>query len=177
MNQLLFKIVEKYGCVHEGRESLWHPLLTQCLKRGWSCVLNCLMLSSLPCYPAFCWSAIPTSSNVLLVLYAVLAEESLTRLSSNTKSTMDENDSPCLHAHNQISQQSWKRMVSLLSDLCVCVQVFWKCEKCLAALAGPFSVPYLLIFALCFGEYSLHFGFEVRLCSTVVCYPRVCLIL
>jgi len=36
-------------------------------------------------------------------MYAVLAEESLSRLSSNTGSTMDANDSTCLHAHNCIS--------------------------------------------------------------------------
>jgi len=28
---------------------------------GWGCMLNCYMLSSLPCFYAFCWSAIPTS--------------------------------------------------------------------------------------------------------------------
>ena len=28
---------------------------------GWGCVLNCFMLSSLPWFYAFCWSAIPTS--------------------------------------------------------------------------------------------------------------------
>jgi len=26
---------------------------------GWGCILNCFMLSSLPCFYAFCWSAIP----------------------------------------------------------------------------------------------------------------------
>jgi len=32
------------------------------LKRyvGWGCILNCFMLLSLPCFPAFCCSAIPT---------------------------------------------------------------------------------------------------------------------
>ena len=28
---------------------------------GWGCILNCLMLSSLPCFYAFYWYAIPTS--------------------------------------------------------------------------------------------------------------------
>ena len=28
---------------------------------GWGCMLNCFMLSSLPFFYAFCWSAIPTS--------------------------------------------------------------------------------------------------------------------
>ena len=28
---------------------------------GWSCIVNVFVLSSLPCFPAFCWSAIPTS--------------------------------------------------------------------------------------------------------------------
>jgi len=36
-------------------------------------------------------------------MYAVLAEESLTRLFSNTESTMASKDSPYLHAHNLIS--------------------------------------------------------------------------
>ena len=37
---------------------------------GWSCVLNCFMLSSLPCFYAFCWSAIPTSSYIFNVFYS-----------------------------------------------------------------------------------------------------------
>jgi len=32
-------------------------------------------------------------------MYVVLTEESLTRLSSNTESTMDAKDSPCVRAH------------------------------------------------------------------------------
>jgi len=36
-------------------------------------------------------------------MYAVMAEESLTKLGSNTESTMDAKDSLCLHAHNCIS--------------------------------------------------------------------------
>jgi len=39
-------------------------------------------------------------------MYAVLAEESLTRLWSNTESTMDDKGSPSLHAHNHISTSS-----------------------------------------------------------------------
>ena len=34
---------------------------------GWSCVLSCFMLSSLPCFPAFCWSVIPTSCYIFNV--------------------------------------------------------------------------------------------------------------
>ena len=30
---------------------------------GWGCILNCFTLSSLPCFCAFCWSAIPTPCN------------------------------------------------------------------------------------------------------------------
>ena len=71
--------------------------------RGWGCIVNCFMLSSLPCFYALCWSAIPTScyifnifnscschffkqqmhaslsSQASLVDVSVLAEESLTR--------------------------------------------------------------------------------------------------
>jgi len=39
------------------------------------------------------------SSRLPKSMYAVLAEESLTRLCSNTESTMDDKDSACLHAH------------------------------------------------------------------------------
>jgi len=28
---------------------------------GWCCILNSFMLLSLPCFYAFCWSAIPTT--------------------------------------------------------------------------------------------------------------------
>ena len=35
---------------------------------GWSCVLNCFMLSSLLCFPALCQSAIPTFLMFFLVL-------------------------------------------------------------------------------------------------------------
>ena len=43
---------------------------------GWGYILNCSMLSSLPCFYAFCWSAIPTSCYISsLSLAAVLAEE------------------------------------------------------------------------------------------------------
>ena len=39
---------------------------------GWSCVLNCLMLSSLPCFYALCWSAIPASCYIFNVFYSCL---------------------------------------------------------------------------------------------------------
>ena len=37
---------------------------------GWSCVLNCFMLSSLPYFYAFCWSVIPTSCYIFNVFYS-----------------------------------------------------------------------------------------------------------
>ena len=37
---------------------------------GWCCILNCFMLSSLPCFHAFCWSAILTSCYLFNVLYS-----------------------------------------------------------------------------------------------------------
>jgi len=51
-------------------------------------------------------------------MYAVLAEESLTRLCSNTESTMDAKDSPCLHAHNHISNSA------ILNDACFVAKGF-----------------------------------------------------
>jgi len=38
---------------------------------GWGCILNCFMLSSLPCFYAFCWSAIPTSCDIFDVFIVV----------------------------------------------------------------------------------------------------------
>ena len=54
-----------------------HPTYLSTLKictGGIACVPNCFMLSSLPCFPAFCWIAIPTSCyilffNLVYVLY------------------------------------------------------------------------------------------------------------
>ena len=37
---------------------------------GWGCILNCFMLSSLPCFYAFCWSAIPTSCYIFNAVYS-----------------------------------------------------------------------------------------------------------
>ena len=37
---------------------------------GWGCILNCYMLSSLPCFYAFCCSAIPTSCYIFNVFYS-----------------------------------------------------------------------------------------------------------
>ena len=39
---------------------------------GWGCILNCFMLSSLPCFYAFCWSAIPTSCHIFNVFYSCI---------------------------------------------------------------------------------------------------------
>ena len=94
---------------------------------GWGCVLNCFMLSPLPGFPAFADLLSPYLVTILMLfffnlayitlnfaiyhraaslssqlpqsMYAVLAEESLTRLCSNTESTMDDKDSACIHAH------------------------------------------------------------------------------
>ena len=37
---------------------------------GWGCTRNCFMLSSLPCFYAFCWSAIPTSCYIFNDFYS-----------------------------------------------------------------------------------------------------------
>ena len=39
---------------------------------GWGWILNCFMLSSLPCFYAFCWSAIPTSGYIFNVFLFLL---------------------------------------------------------------------------------------------------------
>jgi len=39
-------IIQGYSCVHEDRESLWHPLLTQCLNRAWSMFLQPILHTS-----------------------------------------------------------------------------------------------------------------------------------
>ena len=42
------------------------------IKDMWSCVLNCFMLSSLPCFYAFCWSSISTSCYIFNVFNVFL---------------------------------------------------------------------------------------------------------
>ena len=132
-----------------------HPTYLSTVKRyvGWGCIPNCFVLSSLPCFYAFCWSAIPTSCYIFNVcyscsrhfscskcmlelkftiyhraaslssqavklpqyMYAVLAEESLTRPGSLQT----------LPAHNRISNSAilHSNYILLLSDLCTCVHV------------------------------------------------------
>jgi len=63
-------------------------------------------------------------------MYAVLAKESLTRLCSNTESTMDAKDSPYLHAHNHISNSAILNNNCFIAKWFVCiVQAFakWCC--------------------------------------------------
>ena len=54
-------------------------------------------------------------------MYAVLAEESLTRPVQTPSQQQMTKDSPCLHVHNRISNLS-NNHVLLVSDLCACVQ-------------------------------------------------------
>ena len=54
-------------------------------------------------------------------MYAVLPEESLTRLCWNTESTINAKDSPCLHAHNCISNSA------ILNNNCI---VKWFVRMC-----------------------------------------------
>ena len=44
---------------------------------GWGCILNCFMLSSLPCFLAFCWSAITTSCYIFNVFFFLILSMSL----------------------------------------------------------------------------------------------------
>jgi len=37
---------------------------------GWGCILNWFMISSLPCFYAFCWPATPTSCYIFNVFYS-----------------------------------------------------------------------------------------------------------
>jgi len=38
---------------------------------GWSCVLNCFIVSSLPCFYAFCWSAFPIARYICSVFILI----------------------------------------------------------------------------------------------------------
>ena len=106
---------------------------------GGSCALNCFMLSSLPCFYAFCWSAIPTSCYSFNVFYSCschffawtevchLLQSSKSPLtgflmqywlknhwlSSNTPHTDSISNSAILR----------NNYILLLSDLCACIHV------------------------------------------------------
>ena len=117
--------------------------------------LNCFMLSSLPCFYAFCWSAIPTTCYIFNVFYScscnffLAADACLSwRLLSITEQKV------CPH---RLHMQYWLKnqwpdqalfkhslhtncicnsailcnnYISLLSDLCICVHVKkkWCCK-------------------------------------------------
>ena len=111
--------------------------------------LNCLMLSSLPCFYAFCWSAIPTSCYIFnvffLFLFMPLFLAADTCLSWSLPCITEQQVSPqrlpmqyWLKNHwpdqaffkhsphaNSISNSTILRnnYISLLSDLCACVHV------------------------------------------------------
>ena len=57
-------------------------------------------------------------------MYAVLAEESLTRLCSSIESTMDAKDSSCLHAHNHYSNSVILNKNCLIAKWLICVHVY-----------------------------------------------------
>jgi len=57
----------KYGCVHDGRESLWHSSLTQCLNRAWFFSQYCLHLLRKPIEDRLAVLAIFSSSMHLLL--------------------------------------------------------------------------------------------------------------
>ena len=54
---------------HPTHLSIWYDLA---LYIGWSCIPNCFLLSSLPCFYAFCWSAIPTSHQMFNLFYSCI---------------------------------------------------------------------------------------------------------
>ena len=106
------------------------------------------MLSSLPCYYAFCWFAIPTSCYILNVFYSCSCHFFSSRfmlelkfaiyykaasLPSQASYAVLAEESQAFFKHsphtNSISNSAILRnnYISLLSDLCVCVHVKKKC--------------------------------------------------
>jgi len=65
--------VKKQGRIKQFSTQL-HPTYLWCGKIciGWGCILNCFMLSSLPCFYAFCWSAIPISCYIFNIFYSCI---------------------------------------------------------------------------------------------------------
>ena len=63
-------------------------------------------------------------------MYAVLAEESLTRPCSNTESTMNAKDSPCLHAHNLISNSAILNNNCFVAKWFVCMRTSFENGVC-----------------------------------------------
>ena len=53
---------------------------------GWGCILNCFMLSSLPCFYAFCWSAIPTFLMFFFIYFCIIEQQKGYRVKSSTTS-------------------------------------------------------------------------------------------
>ena len=112
---------------------------------GWSCILNCSMLSSLPFFYAFCWFAIPTSRNIFNVFYSSFFLAADTCLSWSLPSITEQQVCPhrlpmqCWLKNNSTDQALFKHCqhtncipnsailrnnyISLLSDLCACVHV------------------------------------------------------
>ena len=108
---------------------------------GWGCKLNCFMLSSLPCFYAFCWSAIPTTCyifNVFILVHVIfLAADAC--LSWSLQSIKEQQAFP-----HRLPMQYWLKnprlssnspstptvfliqqfcIILLLSNLCACVHV------------------------------------------------------
>ena len=97
------------------------------------------MLSSLPCFYAFCWPAICTSCHIFNVFYSCSCHVFLAAdacLSWSLPSITEQQVSPhrlpmqyWLKNHrlssNSISNSAilWNNFISLLSDLCACVHV------------------------------------------------------
>ena len=111
---------------------------------GWGCILNCFMLSSLPCFYAFHWSAIPTSCYIfnvfILVHVTVFSSRCMLELqfaiyhrtatpSSRASYAVFTEESQASFKHsshtNSISNSAilHNNYISLLSDLCTCVHV------------------------------------------------------
>jgi len=123
------------------------------------------MLSSLPCYPAFWWSAAPT--------FSMFFCHSL---------------SSCMHITVFQIQQTWIVTVSLLSDLWTCIQVFGNgvasksdwfepaqcklllfCAKTIVKESRKFELAHLK------KKGKKHFGCLVQYsCNTFLCYWVCC---
>ena len=133
-----------YSSLHS---ALWSISLSHQRYAGWSCLLNCLCYHPLPCFYAFCWSAIPTSCYIfnvfILVHVTFLAADAC--LSWSLPAITEKQVSPhrlpmqyWLKNHwpdqaffkhsphtNSISNSAILRnnYISLLSDLCACIHV------------------------------------------------------
>ena len=88
----------------------------------WRCVLNCFILSSLPCFYAFCWCAIPTSCYIFNVFYCLVADACL---SWSLPSITEQQVSP-----HRLPMQYWLKNYRLSSNTPITPTVFLIQQSC-----------------------------------------------